>query len=129
MVAAGLAQPYGVTKEDSMSRKQPEPTVYPITGARRSLSDDVAHRQTRYVISMGIRTVCFVLAVVVPGPLRWVFLAAAFILPYLCVVYANAGRERPPRAPSFTPGPTELPAGGPAIERGTGRTIDDGSPP
>lgn len=119
-----------------MPRKQPEPTVYPITGARRSLSDDVAHRQTRYVISMGIRTVCFVLAVVlavlVPGPMRWVFLvflAAAFILPYLCVVYANAGRERPPRAPDFNPGRTELPAGGPAIERGTGRTIDDGSPP
>jgi hypothetical protein len=128
-VAAGLTQPYGVTKEDSMPRNRPEPTVYPITGARRSLSDDVAHRQTRYVISMGIRTVCFVLAVLVPGPLRLVFLAAAFILPYLCVVYANAGREQPPRAPDFVPGRTELPAGGPAIERGTGRSIDDGSSP
>jgi len=112
-----------------MPRKQPEPTVYPITGARRSLSDDVAHRQTRYVISMSIRTVCFVLAVVVPGPLRWVFLAAAFILPYLCVVYANAGRERPPRAPDFTPDRSELPAGGAANELGTGPTIGDGSPP
>lgn len=108
-----------------MPRKPPEPSVYPITGARRSLSDDVAHRQTRYLISMGIRTVCFILAILVPGPMRWVFLAGAFLLPYLSVVYANAGRERAPRAPDFSPGRPELPAGGPAIEGGTGRTIND----
>jgi hypothetical protein len=48
----------------------------------------------RYLVSMGVRTVCFLLAVVVHGPLRWAFVAAAIVLPYLAVVFANAGRER-----------------------------------
>jgi hypothetical protein len=43
---------------------------------------------------MGIRTVCFVLAVVASGWLRWVLIAAAVALPYLSVVFANGGRER-----------------------------------
>jgi hypothetical protein len=125
-MAVRIAAPYGVTKEDSMPRKQPDPSVYPITGARRSLSEDVAHRQTRYLISMGIRTVCFVLAILVPGPMRWVFLAGAFLLPYLSVVYANAGRERPGRSPDYVPDRPELPPGNPAIEGGTGRSAGDG---
>jgi len=48
----------------------------------------------RYLVSMGVRTACFLLAVVVHGPLRWVFVLAAIVLPYLAVVFANAGRER-----------------------------------
>ncbi|MCI0687736.1 MAG: DUF3099 domain-containing protein [Sporichthyaceae bacterium] len=109
-----------------MSRKQSGQSVYPITGARRGLTADVAHRQTRYVISMGIRTVCFVLAVIVPGPLRWVFLAGAFLLPYLSVVYANAGREQPPEAPAPIPGTRpELPPGAATIEGATSRTVHD----
>jgi hypothetical protein len=67
--------------------------VYQITGARKSLSDDVTYRQRRYAISMGIRTVCFVLAIFVHGPLRFVLLAAALVLPYVAVVFANGGRE------------------------------------
>ncbi len=43
---------------------------------------------------MGVRTVCFILAVVTTGWLRWVFIAAAILLPYLSVVFANGGRER-----------------------------------
>jgi hypothetical protein len=39
---------------------------------------------------MSIRTLCFVLAVVVHGPLRWVFVSAALVLPYIAVVMANA---------------------------------------
>lgn len=42
---------------------------------------------------MGIRTVCFLLAVATDGPLRWVLIAAAILLPYLSVVFANGGRE------------------------------------
>ena len=110
-----------------MSRKQSSQSVYPITGARRGLTDDVAHRQTRYVISMGIRTVCFILAIIVPGPLRWVFLAGALLLPYLSVVYANAGRERPPEPPDSTTGTQPaLPPGADAIEGGgKSRTVYD----
>ena len=48
----------------------------------------------RYLVSMGVRTACFLLAVVVHGPLRWMFVLAAIVLPYIAVVFANAGRER-----------------------------------
>lgn len=67
--------------------------VYQISGARKGLSEDVRGRQRRYVVSMSIRTVCFLLAVIFAGPLRWVFLAGALLLPYIAVVVANAGRE------------------------------------
>jgi hypothetical protein len=67
-----------------------EQPVYSVTGVRRGTSDDLAQRQRRYLISMGIRTLCFVLAVVTHGPIRWVFVAAAVVLPYIAVVMANA---------------------------------------
>ena len=70
------------------------PPVYQITGARRGVRDDVERRTRRYLVSMGIRTACFILAVVTDGWLRWVLIAAAVLLPYLSVVFANAGRER-----------------------------------
>ncbi|MFL6101316.1 MAG: DUF3099 domain-containing protein [Actinomycetales bacterium] len=72
-----------------MSRATREP-VYSVSGVRRGTSDDLAQRQRRYLISMSIRTVSFVLAVVTHGPLRWIFVAAALILPYIAVVMANA---------------------------------------
>ena len=43
---------------------------------------------------MTVRTVCFVLAVVAHGWLRWVLMFLALVLPYLAVVFANSGRER-----------------------------------
>jgi len=48
---------------------------------------------------MGIRTACFVLAVVALGVLHWtvvgwVLVVAAVILPYIAVVVANATRSR-----------------------------------
>ncbi len=43
---------------------------------------------------MGVRTICFLLAVVTDGWLRWVMIGAAVVLPYLSVVFANGGRER-----------------------------------
>jgi DUF3099 family protein len=73
--------------------------VYEITGARRGLTADVRYRQRRYVISMSIRTVCFVLAIVTTGALRWMFFVAALVLPYLSVVFANGGREPTHPAP------------------------------
>lgn len=68
--------------------------MYKITAARRGVRDDVNSRTRRYLVSMGVRTVCFVLAVVAHGWLRWVLVAAALVLPYLSVVFANSGRER-----------------------------------
>lgn len=84
-----------------MEKPREEPEVFSISGARKSVTEDVSGRQRRYLISMGVRTACFVLAVVVSGPLRWVFLVGAVILPYLSVVFANAGRE-----PAGDPPPT-----------------------
>lgn len=68
--------------------------VYQITQARAGVRDDVNSRTRRYLISMGVRTVCFLLAVVTDGWLRWVLIGAAVVLPYLSVVFANGGRER-----------------------------------
>lgn len=76
-----------------LARRAPEPTAS-ITTAQRTLREDINRRAGRYLLSMGIRTVCLVLAVVVDGPLRWAFLAGAVLLPYVAVVMANAGRER-----------------------------------
>jgi hypothetical protein len=61
-----------------------------ITTAASSAHEDIAARQRRYVFSMGLRTVCFVAAIVTEGVLRWVLVAAALILPYVAVVMANA---------------------------------------
>lgn len=73
--------------------------IQQITGARRGLSEDIRARQTRYLLSMGIRTACFLLAIVTSGPLRWVLFTAAVVLPYLAVVIANGGREPAREAP------------------------------
>lgn len=44
----------------------------------------------RYFAAMGLRGVCFVLAIVTSGWFRWTFVAGAVILPYIAVVLANA---------------------------------------
>jgi hypothetical protein len=90
--------------------------VYDITGARRGLTEDVRYRQRRYVISMTIRTVCFVLAIVTTGALRWTFFVLALVLPYLSVVFANSGREpsHPPPNTLLTQSPPEI---GPSPKR------------
>ncbi len=71
-----------------------------ITSARTSHSDDLRRRELRYLVSMGVRTACFVLAFVTSGPIRWVFFAGAVLLPYVAVVVANAGSSREPEAPA-----------------------------
>ena len=65
-----------------------------ITTAAASRNADIAQRQRRYLFSMGIRTLCFVGAVVASGWLRWVLVTAALILPYVAVVMANAAAGR-----------------------------------
>ena len=66
-----------------------------ITTAAASRNEDIAQRQRRYLFSMGVRTVCFIGAVVASGWLRWVLIAAALLLPYVAVVMANAAKSRP----------------------------------
>ena len=69
-----------------------------ITGARVSLREDQRQRTRRYLMSMAIRTVCFVAAIIATGWLRWVLFAGAVFLPYVAVVMANAGRARSERS-------------------------------
>ncbi len=81
-----------------MPRKEPEPVR--ITTAAQGHSDDIGHRQRRYLISMLIRTVCFVLAVVFMGTwLRWVFLGGSVFLPFVAVVIAYGGAAPDPGGP------------------------------
>ena len=77
----------------SAQGKLPENQSFDITSAPKRLSTDLAARQRRYLISMIIRTVCFLLTVFLPSPFRWFALAGAMLLPYVAVVIANAGRE------------------------------------
>jgi hypothetical protein len=74
-------------------KRKEKPEIYSITGARTSRSDDVDARTKRYLFSMGIRTVCFIGAVLATGPLRWILLAGALLLPYIAVVIANTARS------------------------------------
>lgn len=81
-----------------MPRNDPAPVR--ITTATRGPSADIDARQRRYLISMSIRTLCFVLAVVSIGHwFLWIFLAASFVLPYIAVVMANAGAAPDPGGP------------------------------
>jgi Protein of unknown function (DUF3099) len=98
-----------------------------VTEARPSLSQDISYRERRYLIMMGIRTVCFVTAILMfvnhLGWLTAIPAVGALVIPYFAVVLANGGREptanrtfrqyepnspaiyRPPTRPGQTPPP------------------------
>jgi hypothetical protein len=76
--------------------------VFQVSTAPKSLKEDIRGRERRYLVSMGIRTACFVAAFITDGIARWLLIVAAVILPYIAVVIANAGRERrTTRLPDF----------------------------
>lgn len=85
-----------------MSRRTPD-DAQRITSAPEPLAVDQARRERRYLVQMGIRVVCFLLAVLlwrhVPLWLSLVFIVGAVVLPYVAVLFANAGRERRDEAP------------------------------
>lgn len=80
-------------------RRASQDQSFSITSVRRGHAEDQRSREVKYLVSMGLRMVCIVLAVVVPGPLRWAFIAGAVVLPYFAVLIANAGREAAGGAP------------------------------
>ena len=79
---------------------QQHDTPVNITSARSGRSDDIKRRQTKYLVSMGVRTVCFVLAILLPSPIRWVMVFGAVFLPYVAVVLANAADGRRTTGPA-----------------------------
>ena len=73
----------------------PQPDVVRITTAQKSSAEDMSARQRRYLISMSVRTVCFIAAIVVgSGWLMWALVAGAVFLPFFAVVMANAGNQK-----------------------------------
>ncbi|MBO0804332.1 MAG: DUF3099 domain-containing protein [Nocardiopsaceae bacterium] len=77
------------------------------------MSEDIRYRQSRYLIMMGVRTACFVAAVLMfvnhLGWLSAIPVAGAVILPYIAVVFANGGRE-PDNVRGFMEYRSNLPA-------------------
>src|ERR1700683_2962818 len=73
-----------------------QPSVHLVTQPQRCRSDDIAYRQRRYLWMMGIRAVCFGIAVLMfvnhLGWLTAIPAVGAIIIPYFAVVFANGGR-------------------------------------
>ena len=61
------------------------------------MSEDIKYRQNRYLLMMGIRLVCFIVALVMfvnhLGWLAGIPAVGAIVIPYIAVVFANGGRE------------------------------------
>lgn len=71
-----------------------------VTSLPQSPQQEAKSRVRHYAITMGIRTVCFILMAVV-YPVGWwtfVFAAGAIFLPYIAVISANAGSDSVPMA-------------------------------
>jgi hypothetical protein len=105
--------------------------VHLVTQARRSLSDDITYRQRRYLLMMGIRAGCFVIAVVMfinhLGWLTAIPAVGAIVIPYFAVVFANGGREPSntrgfmeyrPNLPTTRPRPGPPPDGNSGVNNG-----------
>ncbi|NGZ99826.1 DUF3099 domain-containing protein [Nocardioides sp. W3-2-3] len=69
-----------------------------ITTAGSDPRADIARRQKKYAIAMGIRTLCFIGAAITGAAgWHWVWpflILASLFLPYVAVVMANAGDSR-----------------------------------
>lgn len=65
-----------------------------VTSVPSNADDDINARMKHYLVTMAIRTGCFVLAVVSQGWVRWTCIALAVVLPYVAVVFANARAPR-----------------------------------
>ena len=76
-----------------------------VTTAPQSPRDEQRARTRRYLVTMGIRVVCFVLAIVLVAlDLRWeagIAVAASLVLPWVAVIVANGGPARRVENPSL----------------------------
>ncbi|GAA5153838.1 hypothetical protein GCM10025768_24090 [Microbacterium pseudoresistens] len=71
------------------------PDAAAVTSLPRAPQDEAQSRVRHYIVTMGIRVVCFILMVTIQpyGWYTWVFGIAAAVLPYIAVVFANAGDD------------------------------------
>lgn len=77
----------------STNKQDPERTV--ITNAGRNKTLDIDARNRRYLLTMAVRTACFLAFLIVPGWWKVLALAGAALLP-MVVLLANASDNRPP---------------------------------
>ena len=94
-----------------------------VTDAKRPMSEDIAFRERRYLVMMGIRVACFLVAILLfvthAGWLAAIPAVGAIVIPYFAVVFANGGREPSstrgllpyePNLPERFSGPSEGPS-------------------
>jgi hypothetical protein len=86
-----------------------------ITAASRSRYEEARARRIQYILTMSLRVVCFIVAVLVSVPaIRIAAAIGAAVLPYVAVVGANTVRKvTPSGVPAYyVPRPDrQLPAG------------------
>lgn len=77
-----------------------------VTTAPISPGDERRNRERRYLITMGVRVVALIVAIVfATGWIRVIAVALALVLPWIAVVMANAGPQRKaPESPSLYTG-------------------------
>ena len=75
-----------------MKRTRSAPSL---TSLPQAPQDEAGQRVRRYALTMGIRMACFLaMALIQPyGWYTWVLAIAAAVLPYIAVVFANAGSD------------------------------------
>ena len=125
-----MVSPAPATYGGGVARRGSAPApVHDITSARTPQSVDASSRTYRYLLSMAIRTGCFILAVVVPGPLRWFFVAGAVVLPYVAVIVANVGGQARSPGPAVVTGkPLEVTGSEPPTAPGARTILMDDDP-
>ena len=73
-----------------------------VTTAAQSPREERRSRERRYLLTMGLRVLCFIAAIVLfAADLRWegaIAAAGSLILPWVAVVAANAAPRRTPGA-------------------------------
>jgi len=88
-----------------------------VTTAGKSPRQEQRERERRYLITMGIRIICFILAIVLFGVGQRLVaafaVAGSLILPWIAVVAANAGPRRTVERPALYQRrqPRQLPPG------------------
>ena len=85
-----------------MSKKQQS-----ITSLPPSPDEERHSREIRYMIAMGVRVLCIILAFVLHGWPQLVAIFGAIVLPYFAVVIANV-KMRQPEAVVVRPGAIEM---------------------
>ncbi|MEV7608791.1 DUF3099 domain-containing protein [Microbacterium sp. NPDC089320] len=94
-----------------------KPLVPAVTSLPQSPKDEADHRVRRYALTMTIRIVCFALMMFVQpyGWYTWVFALAAAVLPYIAVVFANAGSDSTETTAESPVQQLEAPAAAPTL--------------